>query len=464
MIRERIFHCSLAALLAVAIAAALAAPADAQETEQTGPGLRVATFDMDVTPPVGVQMAYGVVEKKWDLGLRGRGIVLLGAGDPIVLCAMDWIGIGNGAYDAFRQALAEAANTTPDRVAVHCVHQHDAPRADFTAEEILEEAGIDPSNFGGDFQRDVLERLAQRVAASLESAQPLTHIGTGKADVEKVASNRRILGEDGRVRATRFTACRDPELRAEPEGTIDPELSMVSFWNGGNPVAVLTYYATHPQSYYRTGAPNPDFPGVARFLHELEVPQALHVHFTGAAGNIGAGKYNDGSKENRGILARRMLDAMRRAWAGTERHAIQPGDVDWRVTRVALPLAPHLKIEELEAVLEEGPEEGSLVRIARHLAWARRCHAGHGIDVSCLEIGPAQLVHMPGELFVEYQLAAKLMRPDKFVAMAAYGDYAPGYICTTVAYDQGGYEPGASRVAPEVEPVLMAALQEVLEP
>ena len=30
---------------------------------------------------------------------------------------------------------------------------------------------------------------------------------------------------------------------------------------------------------------------------------------------------------------------------------------------------------------------------------------------------------MPGELFVEYQLAAQQMRPNDFVAMAAYGDY-----------------------------------------
>mgnify|MGYP006280505027 CR=1 FL=1 len=443
-----------------------AATAGAQDAEEKAPGLRVATFDMDVTPPIGTQMAYDPVKKKWDLGLRGRGIVLMGAGDPIVLCAMDWIGIGNGAYDAFQEALAKAAGTTPERVAVHCLHQHDSPMCDFTAEKILEEAGIAPDKFESDFHRNALQRLAARVKASLDSTQPVTHVGTGKAEVEKVASNRRILGEDGKVRAVRFTTCRDPEVRAEPEGTIDPELSMVSFWNGKAPVAVLTYYATHPQSYYRTGIPNPDFPGIARFMHELEVPQALHVHFTGAGANIGAGKYNDGSKENRGILARRVADAMRRAWKSTEKHPITAEDVDWRLTMPTLPLAPHLKVEELEATLEKKPEDADLVRTARHLAWARRCEAGDGIEVSCLEVGPAQLVHMPAELFVEYQLAAKEMRPDKFVAMAAYGDYAPGYICTTVAYDEGGYEPGkdASRVAPEVEPVLMSAMEKVLKP
>jgi hypothetical protein len=68
-------------------------------------------------------------------------------------------------------------------------------------------------------------------------------------------------------------------------------------------------------------------------------------------------------------------------------------------------------------------------------------------------------LHLPGELFVEYQLAAKAARPDRFVAMAAYGDYGPGYIGTEIAYSQGGYEtgPNASNVAPQVEGVLMGA-------
>jgi hypothetical protein len=67
-------------------------------------------------------------------------------------------------------------------------------------------------------------------------------------------------------------------------------------------------------------------------------------------------------------------------------------------------------------------------------------------------------------LFVEYQLAAQARRPDLFVAMAAYGDYAPGYIGTEIAYTQGGYEtsPRASKVAPEVESMLMGAIERLL--
>jgi hypothetical protein len=74
------------------------------------------------------------------------------------------------------------------------------------------------------------------------------------------------------------------------------------------------------------------------------------------------------------------------------------------------------------------------------------------------------VLHTPGELFVEYQLAAKQMRHDLFIAMAAYGDYGPGYIGTAPAYEQGGYETGphASSLAPGVEAVLLDSLRKLL--
>ena len=73
----------------------------------------------------------------------------------------------------------------------------------------------------------------------MPNAQPVTQIGFGRAEVKEVASNRRILGPDGKVRVTRYTATKDPAVRAEPEGTIDPEVSLISFWNGEAPVVVL---------------------------------------------------------------------------------------------------------------------------------------------------------------------------------------------------------------------------------
>ena len=449
--------------LAFLLVSAAFVPAQAAEAETPSP-ISLATFDIDVTPPVGSMMAYDRVKRVEELGLRCRGIILGGSGEPIVLCAVDWIGIGNEGHDLFRSRLAKAAGTTATRVAVHTLHQHDAPRCDFSAERILNQAGAtDLGLHDGSFAREVLRRLDDAVREAVGKATPITHAGYGSAEVKKVASNRRILDDQGKVRVTRYTTCRDPEIRALPEGVIDPVLSSLSFWNEDTPIAVLSYYACHPQSYYRTGIPSPDFPGIARFIRGQDVPNVLHVHFNGAGGNIGAGKYNDGAKENRLILATRVADGMKRAYESTEKFSLAPHDVDWTVAPVALPPAKHLDREALrEKLLQWDPKNywGS----ADDLAWLIRCQSGHQIDLACLKVGNVRIVHMPGELFVEYQLAAKAMRPDLKVAMAAYGDYGPGYIGTEIGYSQGGYETSqrASKVDKGCEKVLIAGLEQLL--
>lgn len=276
-----------------------------------------------------------------------------------------------------------------------------------------------------------------------------------------MASNRRILGPDGKVQHVRWTATKDPKVRAMPVGTIDPQVKLISFWNHDRPLVAVTYYATHPQSYYRTGQANPDFPGIARNMRQ-EDSGVFHVHFNGAGGNIGAGKWNDGSHENRQVLADRVAAGMKKAWEATEKSPIRAADVGWETVTVALPPAPHLDEKKLVSELEDAKATPSQrVSAANDLVWLRRCLAGDEVEIACLMLGKARVLHMPGELFVEYQLAAQKLRPDLFVAMAAYGEYGPGYIGTEIAYSQGGYEtsPGTSLVAPGVEGVLMDAVK-----
>jgi hypothetical protein len=312
------------------------------------------------------------------------------------------------------------------------------------------------------FDREVLARASHAVTSALAGPKAITHFGLGKAEVKDVASNRRVLGPDGMVRHIRWSATRDPDARAAPEGIIDPAVRVVSLWNGEHPVVVLSYYATHPQSHYAKGGVSCDFVGIARRLRDEAQPGVFFVHFDGASGNVTAGKYNDGSPENRPVLAHRLADGMAAAQADSAAHKtpISATDVGWRVRPVALPVASWIAENELAQKFAAHPT----FALARDLAWGRLRHAGRTIDLSSLELGNARILHMPAELFIEYQLYAQRLRPDLFVAMAAYGDYGPGYIGTRLAYPQGGYETGtASRVAPDVEDVLVTALRDLLD-
>ena len=74
-----------AAAAAALSGSAMASPAN---------GLKVATFKYDVTPPLGHPLCGGWIKPAGavDLPLEARGIVILGADKPIVLCAVAILG------------------------------------------------------------------------------------------------------------------------------------------------------------------------------------------------------------------------------------------------------------------------------------------------------------------------------------------------------------------------------------
>lgn len=426
------------------------------------PGLRIATFSVDVTPPPGSPLCYSLVVPAVSIEspLLAKGVVLYPNGQkPIVLCAVDWLGIGGKSHLHWRATLARAAGTTPDRVAVQTVHQHDAPGDDSGAAALLpaniREGLLSPVEF--------CRTAVDRVAGAIHSARPVkvSHYSTGSAPVERVASNRRILSADGKQFVfQRFTACRNSDYCDAPEGLIDPVLRSVGFYDGERAIASLHYYATHPMSYYGKGIVNPDFVGIAR-----ESLPGFHVYFTGAAGNIGAGKYNDGAPENRARLADRIATAMKASLNTAQRRPI--GRLEWRTEAIHLNHRTGLEFTEAgirNTLNSPGALPKDRASAARYLAWWQHCQANEpNILLQSLQFDGAAIVHMPGELFVEYQLAAQQERRNDSVAMAAYGDYGPMYIGTAKAYTEGGYETSiVSRVGNDAEELLLASLRKLL--
>ena len=290
---------------------------------------------------------------------------------------------------------------------------------------------------------------------------PFTHCGIGQAKVAQVASNRRIVA-DGKVTAIRFSSTKDPKVRAEPEGIVDPWLKTLSFWNKDKPLAALHYYATHPMSYYGDGRVSSDFCGLAREQRALDEPRVFQVYFTGCAGNVTAGKYNDGAKENRPVLRKRMYSAMKAAWQATERHALDGWK--WRVELLRLTARREKSFGEQQskADLEDATAKAPRrINAAFQLAWLQRLD--RPIDVTCLDLGRVLVLHLPGEPFVEYQLKAQALRKERMICVAGYGDGGPGYIPTDAAYLEGGYEPTVALAAP-CEGKLNQVMERLLNP
>jgi hypothetical protein len=459
--RRRFLRHTATATAAAALSPSLLRAANAASA--TGQ-LRLAPFRFDVTPPVGHSLCGGWIKpvETIDDPLEAIGFVLLGAGAPIVICAVDWTGILNASHLAFRSALAEAAGTTPDRVAVQCVHQHNALFVCAATAALVASKPELPAPFEPAFFKKCLDAARLAVTAALPRARPVTHVATGTARIEQVASNRRMArNAQGHVGKMRGSKCVDPELIALPEGPVDPLLRTVAFYDGAEKIVACHYYATHPMSYYGDGRVTSDFVGLARKQRQREEPACTHLYFTGCAGNIAAGKYNDGSPAARVRLTERIYRGI--VAADATLRPVPLKKVSWRTSELFAQPHPALDPVALRRQLADRTAlpVGRIVPAFR-LALLERCAQRVPFLLSALHLDDIALLHLPAESFLEYQLHAQSLRPGRAVAVAAYGDGGPWYIPTRAEFPHGGYEVEVAFCAPDTETQMHAAIAQLL--
>jgi len=444
-------------LIAAACGQGCASPA-------TGAGTpTVATFQCDVTPPIGHPLCGGLRQAADAVAdpLAAKGIILDDGRTRVVLCAVDWCRIQNESHELFRAKLAAAAETDPSHVAVQTTHAHETPMVDSVAQRLMDAVASPPRHTDLAFLEQATDRVAAAARAARSTRRPFTHVGFGKGRVNQVASNSRVRLADGKL-VERPSVTTSTAIQAQPEGLIDPWIRTVTLFNGDAPLVRLHYFACHPENSKTDGKVSSDVFGPLR--ERLEKAQGIpHVYFAGCGGNVGMGKYHVSPAEAcKARAIDRICDGIREAERATRRAPV--ARVDWKIAEARL--VPRSE-KESEADLRERLADASRPEKARigaalSLSWMDRVRKRPTIDITVLRLGPVSIVHLPGEPFVEYQLFAQ-SRTGDFVAVAGYGDGGPGYICTDEGYAEGGYQPSASRVVAPTESRLREAIAAVLD-
>ena len=106
-------------VVATLIVAALLPPRESWADDKPAArhaGFQLATFSADVTCPVGHPLLGGLRQPAREIvdPLLARGMVLMGSGEPIVLCAVDWCEIRNRSNDRWREARARVDPRSSD--------------------------------------------------------------------------------------------------------------------------------------------------------------------------------------------------------------------------------------------------------------------------------------------------------------------------------------------------------------
>jgi len=435
------------------VALTLPGTAAPDQVNQKPGGLKIVPFKVDVTPPIGEPLAY-VPNDKVETPIYVSGVILDDGKTRAVWVSCDYIYICGESYDLWVETIARQAATVKENVFLHAVHQHDSIR---WAPEYNPKPGEDgPPVVTPEYCEKSLKDVTDAIAKAVNGPwQTVGKLLTAETRVGGLASNRRLVDENGKFAHTRYSGKNPPALQAWPVGKIDPILRTVCFENtDGRRVAALHFYATHPMAAYRRNMVGSDVPGRAlRHVAENDDSVALNVYFTGCGGDITFGKYNlTGDIHAIDSLGKRLGEGMLQNLRRLEEQPI--GSVEVKRVAVEVPFNPSLEPASAYSG-EHALERRYLLETLDR--WRQS-------SVARMSLGPRVhfLSFALGEVFVDYQLFAQSLIPEHFLATAAYGNGVYWYIPTRAAFEEnGGYETSelACVVTAEIDETLREALR-----
>jgi hypothetical protein len=261
------------------------------------------------------------------------------------------------------------------------------------------------------------------------------------------------------------------------------------------PIAALVNFACHPTVLYHDNhLLSADYPGHAVRTIEKVFPDIGALFLNGACGNVNPAwtAQNHAEAERVGAVvgsaAARLVGELRPLgqrhvvhnirW---DEHLEQPAagelmeDVRLRVaSRLAeLPIKSFRSADEYATLMqeiEEGLENASgrderrslTAQLSRYQTERQVAARFASLDTRAMHpelqaIGftpELTLLGLPGEFFVETVDEIRAQAGVRHLPVACYANHYAGYIVPAAAFDEGGYEPGVTWLAPEAEAIV----------
>ena len=359
-------------------------------------------------------------------------------------------------------------------------------QAQYTGEDSLKKLQDDLDQIGkielGDkLYADIrIAKLADAGRMALADMAPAT-IAVAKAECRNISFIRRYRMKDGSVRTN--PGLTNPEVK-EALGTPDETLQLIRFRRTGAPDIAIVNFGTHPDT---TGGNeySADWPGVVRSTFENGIGGGVKCLFlNGAQGDVnhhyrfpppGRAALNERRKAQRNAIAihmgRAVAGVAMSIWDVCE--DIPSGAVRGAVTAAPmptnLPTADEIKwVEMFDAgrkneIPLSGMEIKTLTSKGSRVRKLKNGPDHFDILVSSIAIGDSlAFAGLPCEPFVDIGRAIKEQSPFRTTIITCLTNGSEGYIPSTKAHNEGGYEGLSSRFAAPTGDKLVAAQVEQL--
>ena len=436
-----------------------------------GKGLRAGVAEMDISPPIGVQLVGYPTVVRNNTGIHdplfADCLVLDSGKTRIALITSDLVGFSKDFARRLRSAVQADTGIPGANLLLTCSHTHAGPR--MAAYVFEEEKGM-----GGRVETAWLDTLMQRLrdlvkkaAAGLRPAR--IGFGLGKAGAEKgIGGNRH-----------------------DPKGLADPGVGVIGVQDeAGEWMAVLVKYSLHPTILQMDNTlVTADYPWGIRALMKERHPRAAFFFAQGATGDQSSRYFRKGQTygeaERFGRIIGEEADRVLGSLAWTREPVLGSASVQVEPAWKEIPPIPEMEsriaryweeLHQLEARGAPYVEQQTcyLDRLGVELTLGMaRAHArgekapwehDAPLEVHALRIGDACIVGYQGEVFVEYTLATEKGSPfaHTYVFTLANG-IGPGYVVDRESAEKRLFEAGASMMKPETGQKIMDAAARLMK-
>jgi hypothetical protein len=455
--------------------------------------MRAGVGRSDITPAPGTpQGGWGAQTHERglaaDMPFYATALVLARENITAAIVDVDAIGFDAEWTGKILDRIVSLSGLSREQIRFSCTHTHAGPNT-FRLQNITE---------GGDMALAYLNSLPDRIAASVWQAQRrLQPVRCAASEgLSEIAINRRFRTPEGNVVVGRnWHDITEHGVRVLRIDNLDE-----------TPVAVVVHYACHPTTLgWENQLFSPDYPGFVRAVVEQQIGGTC-LFLQGAAGNLTpqrgfTGDINVCRRLGRmlGLEAAKVatrietLDRRERYLGVMQSGAAialyadepeEPRDQTLSMTNrsLELPLKKFGPPEELEMQADalrqevarlrrESADESRLraaVARATQAGWraqnARRYYekATVPLQMQCIRIGDTALLSVPGEPFIEISQRIVAASPFRHTLFSGYSNGGFGYIPTSDAYPEGGYEIEATPFAPEAADALVEAALRLL--
>jgi neutral ceramidase len=434
--------------------------------------ISAGTGRTEITPPTGVELAGYPHHPRHNTGVHdplfSTALVIDDGLSSVALVSLDLLFFSKKHVTAVRKSIEQYADIPQRNILIGCTHTHSGPWASGRLD-------IDSLRSGARQDEAYVKFLQERVVDSVVQAKK------GMFDAS-LGSGAAICGADKGIGGN----------RRDPAGPHDPTVGIVKVVDSdGACRAIVVNYALHPTVLHADNTEvSADYPGYVRERLNQLYPHALILFLQGASGDQSTRYFRRGQSfaEARRI-GYTIADAAFAALQATPTSC----EVPVRASSVEVPIrlrelpgrekaqdavrkaaaeyalleksgASYIELQNANLVLLGAEDLLGYVEVFEQAGTLELYEDEREAEVQVLSVGDVTIVALPGELFVEFGAEIKSMHRGRIMMVVSLANGClPGYVCTPLAHQEGGYEADTSLLAPDFGADLVAAAGHLLD-